>query len=328
MITVRHLIQNSICFHVVQASLVECYYNRTVTRFSIQTAGLAIRRHRSVFLSCQRCWWQLCRAFNCRISYDHYLPTVILIIIGIPSPTHSFTLGLNPSFSAHPPYLFLIQVSLYGFPRLFTVTSEHIRLFTFQFFCFYTFLVVGSVPQIKLTYVGFRAHVNIASRIVSYRKTKIQEERKELRNKHIHTSRKTQTFAFTFSDDDDECADSAECWLADAKRRMLGGLEQDGVKTVAECKRACVDKDGCIGLDFDNHNRTCALHGRWATSWTWTINADQFTHYHYLCSQLFSGCGAGLVFYRAMLCIRGTSHGPVSVCPSVCLSVRHKSVFY
>jgi len=30
--------------------------------------------------------------------------------------------------------------------------------------------------------------------------------------------------------------------------------------------------------------------------------------------------------YRAMLCIRGTSHGPVSV--SVCLSVCHKSEFY
>ena len=29
-------------------------------------------------------------------------------------------------------------------------------------------------------------------------------------------------------------------------------------------------------------------------------------------------------FYRAMLCIRGTSHGPVSVR----LSARHKSVFY
>jgi len=27
-------------------------------------------------------------------------------------------------------------------------------------------------------------------------------------------------------------------------------------------------------------------------------------------------------FYRAMLCIRGASHGPVSVCLSVCLSVR------
>ena len=28
-------------------------------------------------------------------------------------------------------FLFLFQDSLYGFPRLFTVTSEHIRLFTF-----------------------------------------------------------------------------------------------------------------------------------------------------------------------------------------------------
>ena len=39
-------------------------------------------------------------------------------------------------------------------------------------------------------------------------------------------------------------------------------------------------------------------------------------------------------FYRAMLCIRGTSHGPVSVSVSVsmsvcvCLSVCHKSEFY
>ena len=36
-------------------------------------------------------------------------------------------------------------------------------------------------------------------------------------------------------------------------------------------------------------------------------------------------CARFLMFYyRAMLCIRGTSHGPVSVC----LSVRHKPVFY
>jgi len=27
-------------------------------------------------------------------------------------------------------------------------------------------------------------------------------------------------------------------------------------------------------------------------------------------------------FYRAMLCIRGTSHGPVSVCPSVAVTSR------
>ena len=48
-------------------------------------------------------WWGA-GVVICRILYDHYLPTVILIIIGIPSPTHSFTLGLNPSFSANPPY--------------------------------------------------------------------------------------------------------------------------------------------------------------------------------------------------------------------------------
>jgi len=39
---------------------------------------------------------------NCRILYGHYLPTVILIIIGIPSPTDSFIPGLKPSFSANP----------------------------------------------------------------------------------------------------------------------------------------------------------------------------------------------------------------------------------
>ena len=71
----------------------------------------------------------------------------VCVCVCIPSPTHSFTLGLNPSFSANPPYrslsFFFIQVSLYGFPRLFTVTSEHIRLFTFSVFT--PFLVVGSV---------------------------------------------------------------------------------------------------------------------------------------------------------------------------------------
>ena len=36
-----------------------------------------------------------------------------------------------------------------------------------------------------------------------------------------------------------------------------------------------------------------------------------------------------LSFYCAMLCIRGTSHGPVSVrVHHLCLSVHHKSVFY
>ena len=33
-------------------------------------------------------------------------------------------------------------------------------------------------------------------------------------------------------------------------------------------------------------------------------------------------------FYRAMLCIRGTSHGPVSVCVCLSVCVCHKSEFY
>jgi len=38
--------------------------------------------------------------------------------------------GQEP-FPFSQPFLSLLQDSLYGFPRVFTVTSEHIRLFTF-----------------------------------------------------------------------------------------------------------------------------------------------------------------------------------------------------
>ena len=47
-------------------------------------------------------------------------------------------------------------------------TDTHICFLLFSFSLFH-FLVVGSVRYIKLTRVGFRAHVKIASRIVSYR---------------------------------------------------------------------------------------------------------------------------------------------------------------
>jgi len=40
---------------------------RSTTQMRIQTAGMAFGRHRSVFLSCYRCSWQLCKAFNYRI---------------------------------------------------------------------------------------------------------------------------------------------------------------------------------------------------------------------------------------------------------------------
>jgi len=86
---------------------------------------------------------QLCRAFNCRILYDHYLPTVILIIMGIPSPTHSFTLGLNPYFSAIPPYrslsFFFFRFHYMDFPDcLLLLLSISVSLL-FGFFLFLHF---------------------------------------------------------------------------------------------------------------------------------------------------------------------------------------------
>ena len=59
------------------------------------------------------------------------------------SITHSLFLSRLKSFlfcesSLPQPFLCFLQDSLYGFPRLFTATSEHIRLFTFQFFSVFT----------------------------------------------------------------------------------------------------------------------------------------------------------------------------------------------
>ena len=59
----------------------------------------------------------------------------------------TFIPGLKPSFSANPSHrspFFLLQDSLHGFPKLFTVISEHI-CFLLLVFQFLHFLVVGSL---------------------------------------------------------------------------------------------------------------------------------------------------------------------------------------
>ena len=69
----------------------------------------------------------------------------VLIIIGIPSPPHSFIPGLKSFFSANPFHRsipFLHQDWLHGFPRL-IVTS--ISVFYFWVFLFFHFLIVSSV---------------------------------------------------------------------------------------------------------------------------------------------------------------------------------------
>ena len=83
--------------------------------------------------------------------------TARLIIISFSSPT-LFHSRLK-TFFANPSHCSLI-------PQTFTVTSS-IGCFYFLVFLL-QFLVVVSVWYIKPTYVGFRAHVKIASRIVSY----------------------------------------------------------------------------------------------------------------------------------------------------------------
>ena len=83
----------------------------------------------------------------------HYLPTVILIviliIIGIPSPTRSFTLGLNPSFSANPPYrslpFFSFRFHYMDFPDCLLLLLSISVFLLFSFFLFLHFLVVCPV---------------------------------------------------------------------------------------------------------------------------------------------------------------------------------------
>ena len=88
------------------------------------------------------------------------------------NPHHSFIPGLKTFFSANPSQCslpFLLQDWLHRFPGLFTNTSEHIRFLLFSFSGFFSILVVGSVREIKLIHVSFRAYIKIASRIVSYK---------------------------------------------------------------------------------------------------------------------------------------------------------------
>ena len=100
-----------------------------------------------------------------------YLPTVILTVIWY-SITHSLFLSrlktflLYKSFPLQPFLSFYLKIYYMDSPDCLLLFLG-ISVFYFQFFLFLYFIVVGSVRQIKLTHVGFRAHVKIASRIVS-----------------------------------------------------------------------------------------------------------------------------------------------------------------
>ena len=75
-------------------------------------------------------------------------------IIGIPSPTHSFILGLNPSFSANPPYRSLSFVSFkihyIDFPDCLLLLLRISVFLLFSFFSVFTLFQL-SVPCGRLS---------------------------------------------------------------------------------------------------------------------------------------------------------------------------------
>ena len=98
---------------------------------------------------------------------------LLLTIIWWP-PTHSFTPGLKPSFSANPPHcspsFLLLKYSLHGFPGLFSVISEHICFLLLVFSVFTRFgCRFRACGRLSWLMLAFERTLIIASRIVSYR---------------------------------------------------------------------------------------------------------------------------------------------------------------
>ena len=134
--------QNNISFHIVQASLAECYSrpNHIITQISIQIAGLAFGGTglcsypvRGVDGSCAE--HLTAESYTVIICQQSYL---LLLVFH-----HPLTLipGLKLSFSANPSHR-SFSFSSSGFttwiPQTVYCTSEHIRLY-FLVFLFYTF---------------------------------------------------------------------------------------------------------------------------------------------------------------------------------------------
>ena len=169
------------CIPVLAARTSYTYSKRTVEerKWSQQ---FAVRPHRidQSYSFVQSCSYRvrgvdgICAEHLTVESYTVFICQQSYLLFFWYSITHSLFLSrLKPSFSANPshcsPSFLLLKYLLRGFPGLFTVISEHICFLLLVSFLFLHFLVVGSVRQIKLTHVGSRAHVKIASRIVSYR---------------------------------------------------------------------------------------------------------------------------------------------------------------
>ena len=95
---------------------------------------------------------------------------------------------------------------------------------TFSFLCFYTFQLSVSVWQIKLTHVGFRAHVKITSRIVSYRIITF------LTHQHKAAGRKTRLDIQNYG-----CNGNLLCYHGVVERNRISSLQSHGKALEKEC---------------------------------------------------------------------------------------------
>jgi len=105
---------------------------------------------------CDEVWEKICQVlyfFTLSLFTEHtafpliILPTVILIIIGIPSPSHSFIPGLKPSFSAYPsqkPFFFFFRIHYVDSPDCYCYFLAY-SVFYCLVFLFLHCLVVVSV---------------------------------------------------------------------------------------------------------------------------------------------------------------------------------------
>jgi len=137
----------SLLIYLFRTSQLSTLYNAVKSR-----TEMTVVHNRKVSRQCTDRYPQ-CKQGTVHLTVEFYTVFICqqsyLLLFGIRSLTHSFIPSLKPSFSANPSYcspsFLLLKYTLRGFPRLFTVISEHICFLLLVFFPVFTLLVVGSV---------------------------------------------------------------------------------------------------------------------------------------------------------------------------------------
>ena len=113
-----------------------------------------------------------------------------------------------------------------------------------------------------------------------------------------------------------------DCWPSKDGVYVPGAGTANDAKTLDECQLECMKLSLCVGVnwfpgglsEFNCYINAMTPEAETYHTSKWSMSQKTvFYELNRTCS------GESRSFYRAMLCVRGTSHGPVFVC--VCLSV-------